>query len=183
MHFATEPYPKPFLFHFRIWQITLCLLTSRPANMPWGLRDPAIPPHSVLTLLHLEPSGLLQEAPPLPSHLLLFYLGIITGPQISNLLPLSVWFSWGMIWMWNILHLAFEFEHLLPSWQCCLGMLGNLYELGPRPLEARLEAYSLALLQVWLCLLVRPLRKKLGHMFLSPWTPPLFSLYGGLKLT
>lgn len=77
---------------------------------------------------------------------------------------------------------AFVFEPLPPSRQRCLGMLWNLWDTGPRPLEATLDGYSLALTQRADSRLVWPLHKKLGHMLLSSWTPPGLALCDGLKL-
>lgn len=95
-HSTTEPYPKPFLLYFRIWQITpFFSLHFKICQHALGSQSP-FPniPHSVLILLHPEPAGLLQGASCLLSHLLfpeVKYLHVITGPQLSNLFPLSVW--------------------------------------------------------------------------------------------
>lgn len=86
-HSTTKPYLKPFLSYFRIWQIKPFLSPHFKTCQRALESQSPFPniPHSVLILFHPEMAGLLQG-----DSLAITSIVIITGPQLSNLLPLSV---------------------------------------------------------------------------------------------
>lgn len=173
-YFRTLPIPLFLSPHFKTGHHTLGSQSSY-ANPP--------PQYSLSSIWSL----LVSSRRPLPCHDTYCFLCEIFSQYHHRATVLQPLMALNLVLLGYDLNVkcssqAFVFEPLPPSRQRCLGMLWNLWDTGPRPLEATLDGYSLALTQRADSRLVWPLHKKLGHMLLSSWTPPGLALCDGLKL-